>query len=49
MEDGKPGSELKKGVGVSSIIRTVKKYNGEYDFRNDDGVFVLRLILCMQK
>lgn len=49
LEDGKPGSELKKGVGVSSIIRTVKKYNGEYDFRNDDGVFVLRLILCMQK
>lgn len=49
LEDGKPGSELKKGVGVSSIIRTVKKYNGEYDFRNDDGVFVVRLILCMQK
>ena len=49
LEDGKPGSEFKKGVGVSSIIRTVKKYNGEYDFRNDDGVFVLRLILCMQK
>lgn len=49
LKDGKSGGEFKGGVGISSIIRTAKKYNGEYDFRNDNGVFVLRLILSMQK
>lgn len=49
MKDGKPVSEFTGGVGVSSIIRTAEKYEGEYDFKNDDGVFVLRLILCMQE
>ncbi len=48
-KNGKPGSGFRKGVGVSSIIRTAKKYNGEYDFRNDNGVFVVRLVLSMQK
>ncbi len=49
LKDGKPVSEFTGGVGVSSIIRTAEKYDGEYDFKNDDGVFVLRLILCMQE
>ncbi len=49
LKDGKPGSEFTGGVGVSSIIRTAEKYNGEYDFKNDNGVFVFRLILSMQK
>ena len=45
MKDGKPETEFTGGVGVSSIIRTAKKYDGEYDFKNDDGVFVFRLIM----
>lgn len=45
LKDGKPRSEFTGGVGVSSIIRTVKKYGGEYDFKNDDGVFMVRLIM----
>lgn len=45
MKDGKPRSEFTGGVGVSSIIRTAKKYDGEYDFKNDNGVFVFRLIM----
>ena len=45
MKDGKPRSEFTGGVGVSSIFRTVKKYGGEYDFKNDDGVFMVRLIM----
>ncbi len=49
LKNGKSKGEFKGGVGVSSIIRTVKKYNGEYDFQNENGVFVLRLILSMQK
>ncbi|MBD5507665.1 MAG: GHKL domain-containing protein [Lachnospiraceae bacterium] len=45
LKDGKPETEFTGGVGVSSIIRTAKKYDGEYDFKNDDGVFVFRLIM----
>lgn len=45
LEDGKPKSEFTGGVGVSSIIRATKKYGGEYDFKNDNGVFVFNLIL----
>lgn len=45
LKDGKPKNEFTGGVGVSSIIRTAKKYNGEYDFKNDNGVFIFRLIM----
>ena len=48
LKDGKPKSEFTGGVGVSSIIRTAEKYGGEYDFRNDNGVFVFRLIMNMK-
>ena len=37
--------EFTGGVGVSSIIRTAEKYDGEYDFKNENGVFVFRLIM----
>lgn len=45
LKDGKPKSEFTGGVGVSSIVRTAQKYGGEYDFKNDNGVFVFRLIM----
>lgn len=48
LKDGKPKSEFTGGVGVSSIIRTAEKYGGEYDFKNDNGVFVFRLIMNMK-
>lgn len=48
LKDGKPGNEFTGGVGVSSIIRTAKKYDGEYDFKNNNGVFVFRLIMNME-
>lgn len=41
----KDGSEFKGGIGISSIKRTAEKYNGEYDFKNDNGVFTFRLIM----
>lgn len=47
LKDGQPGAEFTGGVGVSSIIRTAEKYGGEYDFKNDNGVFVFRLTLNM--
>lgn len=45
LKDGQPKNEFTGGVGVSSIIGTAEKYNGEYDFKNDKGVFVFRLIM----
>ncbi|MDE6435754.1 MAG: GHKL domain-containing protein [Lachnospiraceae bacterium] len=48
LKDGQPKSEFTGGIGVSSIIRTAKKYDGEYDFKNDKGVFVFRLIMNIE-
>ena len=45
LKDGQPQSEFTGGIGVSSIIRTAEKYDGEYDFKNEEGVFVFRLIM----
>ncbi len=45
LKDGQPRTEFTGGIGVSSIIKTAEKYNGEYDFKNDNGVFVFRLIM----
>lgn len=47
-KDGKPESKFTGSVGVSSIIRTAKKYNGEYDFKNENGVFMFRLIMSAE-
>lgn len=44
-KNGQPKPEFTGGVGVLSIIKTAENYDGEYDFKNDDGVFVFRLIM----
>ncbi len=44
----KPKTEFTGGVGVSSIIRTAEKYGGYYDFKNDNGVFVFRLLMNIE-
>ena len=43
--NGQPKPEVTGGIGVLSIIKTAEHYEGEYDFKNDDGVFVFRLIM----
>ena len=48
LKDGQPKSEFTGGVGVSSIVRAAEKYDGDYDFKNDKGVFVFRLIMNME-
>lgn len=45
LKNGQPKSEFTGGVGVSSIVRTAKKYDGEYDFKNHNGMFVFKLIM----
>ena len=46
---GQPKPEFTGGIGVSSIIKTAEHYDGEADFKNDDGVFVFRLIMNIPK
>ncbi len=43
--NGQPKPEFTGGIGVLSITRTADKYGGEYDFKNDNGVFIFRLIM----
>ena len=43
--NGQPKPEFTGGVGVLSITKTADKFDGEYDFKNDDGVFVFRLVM----
>ena len=38
-KDGQPKPEFTGGIGVLSIIKTAENFGGEYDFKNDDGVF----------
>ncbi len=45
LKNGQPKTEFTGGIGVLSIIRTAEKYDGEYDFQNDNGVFIFRLIM----
>jgi len=45
LKDGQPKTEFTGGIGVSSIVKAAEKYGGEYDFKNDNGVFVFRLIM----
>ena len=45
LKNGQPKTEFTGGLGVSSIIKTAEKYDGDYDFKNENGVFVLRLIM----
>lgn len=42
---GGPLAEETGEIGVLSIIKTVQKYEGEYDVKYEDGVFVFRLLL----
>lgn len=45
LKNGQPKPESTGGVGVLSIIKTAKNFDGEYDFKNDNGVFIFRLIM----
>ncbi len=45
LKNGQPKTEFTGGIGVSSIIKAAEKYDGKYDFENDNGVFTFRLIM----
>lgn len=42
-EESRP--DMRGGVGISSIARSAKKYNGTVDFRSSQGMFVSRIVL----
>ncbi len=45
IKNGQPKPEATGGIGVLSIIKAAENYDGEYDFKNDNGVFIFRLIM----
>ncbi|MDE5698270.1 MAG: GHKL domain-containing protein [Lachnospiraceae bacterium] len=45
VKNGQPKPEVTGGIGVLSIIKTAENFHGEYEFKNDNGVFVFRLIM----
>ncbi|MBD5134996.1 MAG: GHKL domain-containing protein [Lachnospiraceae bacterium] len=45
LKNGQPKPEFTGGIGVLSIIKTAEKFDGDYDFKNDNGVFIFRLIM----
>lgn len=45
LKNGQPKTGFTGGIGVSNIIKTAEKYDGECDFKNDNGVFIFRLIM----
>ncbi len=47
LEKRLPRPEDSGGIGVMSIVKTVKKFDGEYDFKNDNGVFIFRLVMSI--
>ena len=42
---GLPRAEKGDGVGVSCIMRTASRYDGETDFLTENGMFVVRVLL----
>lgn len=45
LKNGQPKPEFTGGIGVLSIIKTAENFDGEYDFKNDNGVFIFRLVM----
>lgn len=45
VEKGLPRPEDSGGLGAMSIVKTAEKFDGEYDFKNDNGIFVFRLVV----
>lgn len=45
MVRGLPCSKTHKGIGISSILHHVETYNGDIDFKIEDGLFVCRILL----
>ena len=44
-QKGLPKSETGGGIGVSSILKTAARYDGETDFSDQDGMFLVRILL----
>ena len=45
VEKGLPRPEDSGGLGAVSIVKTVEKFDGEYDFKNNHGMFIFRLVV----
>ncbi len=48
-DNGLPRSKYSGGVGVSSILHAASHYGGETDFKNENGIFVCRILLNLHE
>lgn len=47
--DGSGQKSPRRGIGLSSVMKSVEKYGGDADFRNEKGRFICRIILNLPK
>lgn len=45
----KSKSDFSGNISVSGIVKAVEEYGGEYDFKNDNGIFIFRLIMNLSQ
>lgn len=43
--EGLPRSKTGEGVGIASVLHSVKNYNGDIDFKLENGIFICRILL----
>lgn len=43
--DGLPRTRSGEGIGISSVLKSVKDYHGEIDFKIEKGIFSCRILL----
>ena len=48
-ENGLPVRKNGRGLGVLSIVHSVRKYLGDVDFQMEQGMFVVRVLLPILK
>lgn len=47
--DGSGQKSPRRGIGLSSVMKSVEKYGGDADFRNEKGRFICRIILNLPR
>lgn len=47
--NGLPLSERGEGMGIRSILKTASRYEGETDFRTEEGTFLARVLLNLPR
>lgn len=44
-QNGVSQNKMRKGIGTSSILHSIKKYHGEIDYQLENHMFMIRILL----